>query len=53
MRALGFIYVSKPWRRRYNIRGIDGCLADSIALVVKSKEIELGFKPYRIYKQKS
>ena len=26
MRTLGFIYVSKHWRRRYNTRGIDGCL---------------------------
>ena len=32
MRTLGFIYVSKPWRRRYNTRGIDGCLAESIDL---------------------
>ena len=53
MRRLGFIYVSKPWRRRYNIRGIDGCLVESIALVVKEKEVELWFQPCRIYKEKS
>ena len=43
MRILGFIYVSKTWRRRYNTRGIDGCLAEYIALGVKEKEVELGF----------
>ena len=53
MRTLGFIYVSKPWRRRYNTRGIDGYLAYSVAIVVKSKEVELGFQPYRRYKEKS
>ena len=52
IRTLGFIYVSKPWRRRYNTRGIDGCLVESIDLVVKAKEIELGFQPYRRYKEK-
>ena len=52
MRILGFTYVSKPWRRRYNTRGIDGCLADSVALVVKEKEVELGFQPYRRYIEK-
>ena len=52
IRTLGFIYVSKPWRRRYNTRGIDGCLAESIALVVKAKEVELGFQPCRRYKEK-
>ena len=53
MRTLGFIYVSKPWIRRYNTREIDGCLVESIALVVKEKEVELGFQPYRIYKENS
>ena len=53
MRTLVFIYVSKPWRKRYNIRGIDGCLVESVALVVKEKEVELGFQPYRRYKEKS
>ena len=52
MRALGFIYVIKPWRRTYNTRGIDGCLTDSVALVVKEKEVELGFQPCRRYKEK-
>ena len=50
MRTLGFTYVSKPWRRRYNTGGIDGCLAEFIALVVKEKEVELGLQPYRRYK---
>ena len=53
MRTLGFIYVSKPWRRRYNTRGINGCFAESIALVVNAKEAELGFQRYRRYKEKS
>ena len=53
MRTLGFIYVSEPWRRRYNTRGIDGCLAESIDLIVKEKEVELGFQPCRRYKEKS
>ena len=53
MRTLGFIYVSKPWRRRYNTRGIDGCIVDFVSLIVKSKEVELGFEPYRRYKEKS
>ena len=52
MRTLRFIYVSKPWRRRYNTRIIDGCLANFVALIVNSKEVELGFQPYRIYKEK-
>ena len=53
MRLLGFIYVSKPGRRRYNNRGIDGCLAESISVLVKEKEVELGFQPCRRYKEKS
>ena len=53
MRTLGFICVSKPWRRRYNTRGIDGCLAESIALVFNAKEVELGFQPYKRYKENS
>ena len=40
MRTLGFIYVSKPWRRRYNTIGIDGCLAESIALIFKAKDVK-------------
>ena len=52
MRTLGFIY-GKPWRRRYNTRGIDGCLVESITLVVNEKEVELGFQPCGRYKEKS
>ena len=51
--TLWFIYVSKTWRRRYNTRGIDGCLAESIDLIVKEKEVELVFQPCRRYKEKS
>ena len=50
MRTLGFIYVSKPWIRRYNTIGIDGCLAEYITLVVKENEVELGFQPCKRYK---